>query len=211
MTTSSSSWEPHIPQRSCTNWYWTINYCLLMQRSVQSQSCTNNSLQFHQLFIKGIGNWLFVYIPTSMTLYIMYNYDQHSDEAVFYANCHDVTSVSCLCRTTSISQSLPTDKCTDMNVHSFHPLDRLRLSQEIRGGGTRRYDTLRIRHSLKKFGFFSISVSEFKNWCYITTPIAIIRGWPYSNQLVIKHILETWKQDEYILSNRKKQKLCTKF
>lgn len=88
----SSPWEPQIPQRSWTNRYWTINIYLLMQRSVQSQSCTNNSLQFHQLFIKGIGNWLFVYIPTSMTLYIMYNnYDQHGDETVFYANCHDVT------------------------------------------------------------------------------------------------------------------------
>jgi hypothetical protein len=26
-----------------------------------------------------------------MNSYIMYNYDQHGDEAVFYTNCHDVT------------------------------------------------------------------------------------------------------------------------
>jgi hypothetical protein len=48
----------------------------------------------------------------------------------------------CLRETISISQYVSIDKCNDMNVHMFHPLDGLRLSQEIRGGGTRRYNTL---------------------------------------------------------------------
>lgn len=73
-----------------------------------------------------------------------------------------ITSESCLCKKISISQTLPTDKCTDMKVHSFCPLDKLRLSQEIRGGSARRYDTLRIRHRLEEFGFFSINICEFK-------------------------------------------------
>jgi hypothetical protein len=73
------------------------------------------------------------------------------------------TSESCPSKTISISQCVPIDKYTDMNVHRFYPLHWLKLSQEIGGGGTRRYDTLRIRHSLEEFWFLSVNVCEFKN------------------------------------------------
>lgn len=72
-------------------------------------------------------------------------------------------SESCLHKTISISQCFSIDKCTDMNVHMFRPLDGLRLSQEIRGGGTRWYNTLRIRHSLEEFWFLCVNVCEFQN------------------------------------------------
>ena len=55
----------------------------------------------------------------------------------------------CLHKTISISQCVSVDRRNDMNVRIFHPLDGLRLSQEVRGGGTRRYNTLRIGHSLE--------------------------------------------------------------
>lgn len=103
-----------------------------------------------------------------------------------------LTSESSPSKIILISQHFPIDKCIDMNVHRFHPLDGPKLSQEIGSGSMRRYDTLRIRHSLEEFWFLSVNVCEFKNWCYIATPVAIIRGWPDSHQLVIKHVLETW-------------------
>jgi hypothetical protein len=51
----------------------------------------HSSLQFqYQLIMKGTGRCL-LFIPKLMTLNVIYNNPDHTDKAVIYADCHDIT------------------------------------------------------------------------------------------------------------------------